>query len=114
MIDRIVGQAVNEVLSPNYEPTFHGSSHGLRPTRSCHTAIAEAKGYLEEGYEWVVDIDLERLFDRVHHERLLARLEKLVKDRRLIAEGQGGHARGCGGDDGRGDTARGPALAVAV
>ncbi len=84
VIDRIVGQGVNQVLSPNYEPTFHGSSHGFRPGRSCHTAIAEAKRYLEEGYEWVVDIDLEKFFDRVHHERLLARLEKLVKDRRLI------------------------------
>lgn len=84
VIDRIVGQAVNQVLSPHYEATFHPSSHGFRPERSCHTAIAEAKRYLEDGYEWVVDIDLEKFFDRVHHERLLARLEKLVKDRRLI------------------------------
>ena len=84
VIDRIVGQAVNQVLSPNYEPTFHGSSHGFRPGRSCHTAIAEAKRNLEDGNEWVVDIDLEKFFDRVHHERLLARLERLVKDHRLI------------------------------
>jgi len=84
VIDRMVQQAVHEVLSPNYEPTFHRSSHGFRPERSCHTAIAEAKGYLEEGYEWVVDIDLEKFFDRVHHERLLSRLEQKVKDRRLI------------------------------
>ena len=85
VIDRMVQQAVHQVLSPNYEPTFHRSSHGFRPERSCHTAIAEAKSYLEEGYEWVVDIDLERFFDRVHHERLLSRLEKRVKDRQLIA-----------------------------
>lgn len=84
VIDRMVQQAVHQVLSPNYEPTFHGSSHGFRPERSCHTAIAEAKKHLEEGYTWVVDLDLEKFFDRVHHERLLARLEKLVKDRRLI------------------------------
>lgn len=84
VIDRIVQQAVHQVLSPNYDPTFHGSSHGFRPERSCHTAIAEAKRYLEEGYEWVVDIDLEKFFDRVHHERLLARLDQRVKDHRLI------------------------------
>lgn len=84
VVDRLVQQAVHQVLSPRYEPTFHGSSHGFRPGRSCHTAIAEAKGHLEEGYEWVVDLDLEKFFDRVHHQRLLSRLEKRVKDLRLI------------------------------
>ncbi len=84
VIDRLVQQAVHQVLSPNYEPTFHGSSHGFRPGRSCHTAIAEAVSHLEEGHEWVVDLDLAQFFDRVHHDRLLARLELRVKDRRLI------------------------------
>ncbi|MBK9376517.1 MAG: hypothetical protein IPN03_23070 [Holophagales bacterium] len=84
MIDRIVQQAVAQVLSPYYEPTFHPSSHGFRPGRSCHTAIAEAKRHLEEGYEIVVDLDLDKFFDRVHWERLLARLGMLVKDHRLI------------------------------
>lgn len=59
VVDRIVQQAVHQVLSPHYEPTFHDSSHGFRTGRSCHTAIAEAQSYLEEGYEWVVDMDLE-------------------------------------------------------
>ena len=67
-----------------YEPTFHGSSHGFRPGRSCHTAIAEAEQYLEEGYEWVVDIDLEKFFDRVNHQRLMARLAAASADRRLL------------------------------
>ncbi len=84
VVDRIVQQAVLQVLSPHYEPTFHASSHGFRPGRSCHTAIAEAQKYLEEGYEWVVDIDLEKFFDRVHHQRLMARLEQKVTDRRLL------------------------------
>jgi len=84
VVDRLVQQAVHQVLSPHYEPTFHESSHGFRPGRSCHTAIAEAKSYVEEGYEWVVDLDLEKFFDRVHHDRLLARLEQRLKDRRLI------------------------------
>ena len=85
VVDRWVQQAVLQVLSPHWEPTFHPSSHGFRPGRSCHTAIAEAKTYLADGYEWVVDLDLEKFFDRVHHQRLVARLETKVKDRRLIA-----------------------------
>ena len=64
-------QSVLEVMSPHYEPNFHPSSHGFRPGKSCHTAIAEAKQYVEEGYEWVVDIDLEKFFDQVNHQRLL-------------------------------------------
>jgi group II intron reverse transcriptase/maturase len=84
VVDRIVQQAVHQVLSPQYEQDFHASSHGFRPGRSCHTAIAEAKGYLEEGYEWVVDLDLEKFFDRVNHQRLMSRLEQKVTDRRLL------------------------------
>ena len=84
VVDRIVQQAVHQVLLPHYEPTFHASSHGFRPGRSCHTAIAEAQQHLEDGYGWVVDLDLERFFDRVHHQRLMARLEQKVTDRRLL------------------------------
>jgi RNA-directed DNA polymerase len=84
VVDRVVQEAVREVLEPLYEPTFHASSHGFRPGKSCHTAIAEAKVYLEEGYEWVVDIDLEKFFDRVSHQRLMARLAERVKDRRVL------------------------------
>jgi RNA-directed DNA polymerase len=84
VIDRVVQQAVHNVLSPQFEPTFHKSSHGFRPGRSCHTAIYEAKRHLGEGYEWVVDLDLEKFFDRVNHQRLLARLEQKVSDRRLL------------------------------
>ena len=72
------------LLEPLYEPSFHEQSHGFRPGRSCHTAIAQAKGIMEEGYEWVVDIDLEKFFDRVNHQRLMARLAERVKDRRLL------------------------------
>jgi group II intron reverse transcriptase/maturase len=84
VIDRLVQQAIYQILSPHYEPTFHPSSHGFRPERSCHTAIAEAKQYVEEGYDWVVDLDLEKFFDRVCHDRLLSRLEQKVKDRRIL------------------------------
>lgn len=85
VVDRMVQEAVRMVLEPLYEPTFHSSSHGFRPDRSCHTAIAEAKANVEEGYEWVVDLDLEKFFDRVHHQRLMARLARRVHDKRLLA-----------------------------
>lgn len=84
VIDRMVQEAVRRVLEPLYEPTFHESSHGFRPGRSCHTAIAEARRYVEEGYEWVVDLDLEKFFDRVNHQRLMARLAQRVQDRDLL------------------------------
>lgn len=84
VVDRVVSEAVRLVLEPIYEPTFHTSSHGFRPKRSCHTAIREAMQYLREGYGWVVDIDLEKYFDRVNHQRLMARLAQRVQDRGLL------------------------------
>ena len=84
VVDRVVQEAVRQVLEPLWEPTFHPSSHGFRPGRSCHTAIAEATGHLEDGYGWVVDLDLEKFFDLVCHQRLTARLAQRVGDRRLL------------------------------
>ena len=84
VIDRVVMEAVRQVLEPLFEPTFHPSSHGFRPGRSCHTAVAEAGQHLRDGYEWVVDIDLEKFFDRVNHQRLMATLAQRVSDRRLL------------------------------
>ena len=84
VVDRVVMEAVRQVLEPVYEPTFHPASHGFRPGRSCHTAITDAKRHVRDGYEWVVDIDLEKFFDRVNHQRLLARLAQRVDDRRLL------------------------------
>ena len=85
VVDRLVQQAVHQVLSPQFETIFHDSSHGFRPGRSCHSAIAEATAHLETGAAWVVDLDLEKFFDRVHHQRLLARLErKGVHDARVL------------------------------
>jgi group II intron reverse transcriptase/maturase len=80
----MVQEAVRLVLEPLYEPTFHPQSHGFRPKRSCHTAITEAKAYVDEGYTWVVDLDLEKFFDQVNHQRLLARLSQRVKDGRVL------------------------------
>jgi group II intron reverse transcriptase/maturase len=84
VVDRMVAEAVRAVLEPLYEPTFHDGSHGFRPGRSCHTAIARAVQHMEDGFEWVVDIDLEKFFDKVNHQRLMARLAQRVTDRRLL------------------------------
>jgi RNA-directed DNA polymerase len=84
VVDRMVQEAVRQVLEPVYEPTFHASSHGFRPGRSCHTAIAEAVTYLDDGHDWVVDLDLEAFFDRVNHQRLMSRIALRVHDKRLL------------------------------
>ena len=84
VIDRWVQQAVLQVLEPIFEPSFHSSSHGFRPARGAHTAIAEAKEYVGQGYGVVVDIDLSKFFDRVHHQRLLSRLGQKVADSRIL------------------------------
>ena len=85
VIDRVVQEAVRRTIEPIFEPTFHESSHGFRPGRSCHTAVAQARQHLEEGHEWVVDLDLEKFFDSVHHQRLLARIGLRVNDPALLA-----------------------------
>ena len=82
--DRVVQESVRMCFQPKFEPDFHASSHGFRPNRSCHTAIREAKGYLEEGYKWVVDLDLSKFFDRVHQQRLMARVALKVEDREFL------------------------------
>jgi group II intron reverse transcriptase/maturase len=84
VVDRWVQQALLHVLEPVFEPTFHDSSHGFRPRRGAQTAIAEAKGYVEQGCDWVVDIDLSKFFDRVNHQRLLGRLAQRVHDDRVL------------------------------
>jgi RNA-directed DNA polymerase len=82
--DRVVCEAVRQTLEPVWEPSFHEPSHGFRPGRSCHTAIGEAEQHLADGYGWVVDIDLEKFFDRVCHQRLMSRLAQRVRDQRLL------------------------------
>ncbi|MBN2527937.1 MAG: hypothetical protein JXR76_16225 [Deltaproteobacteria bacterium] len=83
VVDRVVQQAVLQVMSPHYEPEFHRCSHGFLKGRSCQTAIKETVSHIEEGYDWVVDIDLEKFLDRVHHQRLVSKLEKKITDKRV-------------------------------
>lgn len=83
VLDRMIQQAIQQVLSPIFEATFSETSYGFRVGRNAHQAIEQAREYVGEGYEWVVDIDLEKFFDTVHHERLMARVKDVVKDRRV-------------------------------
>lgn len=84
VIDRFVQQAMLQVLQKIWDPTFSESSYGFRQQRSAHQAIAAAQGYLHEGYRWVIDIDLEKFFDRVNHDRLMARMATRVRDKRML------------------------------
>jgi group II intron reverse transcriptase/maturase len=84
VIDRWVQQAVLQVLEPIYEPTFHDGSHGFRRGRGASTAIARAREHLAAGFTTVVDIDLAKFFDRVNHQRLLARLAQRVRDKGVL------------------------------
>ena len=82
--DRLIQQAVAQVLSRIYDPTFSNHSYGFRPNRSAHDAIREAKGFIREGYRWVVDMDLEKFFDKVNHDRLMGTLAKRIHDKPLL------------------------------
>lgn len=84
VVDRWVQQAVLQILEPIFEPMFHDSSHGFRKGRGAHTALAEAKEHLAQGYTVAVDLDLESFFDRVHRQRLLGRLSRRVADGRVL------------------------------
>jgi group II intron reverse transcriptase/maturase len=84
VVDRFIQQALLQVLSPIFDPTFSAYSYGFRPGRNAHQAVRQAKKYIAEGYEWVVDIDLEKFFDRVNHDILMGRLAKRIKDKRVL------------------------------
>ena len=84
VLDRLIQQAVLQVLQKRWDPTFSDRSYGFRPGRSAHQAVAQAHAYIAEGYQWVVDIDLEKFFDRVNHDLLLARVAERVADKRLL------------------------------
>lgn len=82
--DRYIQQAIHQKLSPLYERHFSGHSYGFRPGRNAHQAIRQANQYIKEGKEWVVDIDLEKFFDKINHDRLMQRLSKGIGDKRLL------------------------------
>jgi group II intron reverse transcriptase/maturase len=84
VVDRFIQQAILQVLSPIFEPTFSEQSYGFRPGRRAHQAVKVAQQYLQEGYRWVVDIDIEKFFDRVNHDVLMGRIAKRIDDKRFM------------------------------
>ncbi len=82
-LDRLLQQAVMQVLQRQWDPTFSDHSYGFRPGRSAHQAVAQAQKYIAAGYSWVVDLDLEKFFDRVNHDKLMGQIAKRVEDKRL-------------------------------
>jgi len=83
-LDRFVQQAMMQVLQRQWDETFSDSSLGFRPERSAHQAVAQAQKYIAAGYGWVVDLDLEKFFDRVNHDKLMGEIAKRVRDKRLL------------------------------
>jgi RNA-directed DNA polymerase len=84
VVDRLIQQALHQVLSPVFEPDFSESSYGFRPGRSAHQAVRQAREYVAEGRRWVADLDLEKFFDRVNHDVLMSRLARKISDKRVL------------------------------
>src|SRR5580658_5565766 len=84
VLDRFIQQAVMQVLQKQWNPTFSLHSYGFRPRRSAHQAVAQAQQYIAQGYGWVIDLDLEKFFDRVNHDKLMGQIAKRVEDKRLL------------------------------
>ena len=85
VLDRVIQQAMVQVLSPIFEPYFSEYSYGFRPNRCCQMAIIKALEYFNDGYDWIVDIDLEKFFDNVPHDRLLRMVSDVVKDGNVVS-----------------------------
>ena len=84
VVDRLIQQALHQVLQPIFEPTFSAASYGFRPGRNAHQALRQARQYVGQGKRWVVDMDLERFFDRVNHDRLMSKLAVKIGDARVL------------------------------
>jgi len=84
VLDRFIQQAVMQVLQRQWNATFSEYSYGFRPRRSAHHAVAQAQQYIAQGYGWVIDLDLEKFFDRVNHDKLMGQIAKRVEDKRLL------------------------------
>lgn len=85
VVDRLIQQALHQVLQPMFEPTFSAASYGFRPGRNAHQALRQARAHVAQGKRWVVDMDLERFFDRVNHDLLMSKLAAKIGDARVLA-----------------------------
>jgi group II intron reverse transcriptase/maturase len=84
VLDRLIQQALLQILQPEFEPEFSGHSYGFRPGRNAWQAVQQAQCYIGEGRRWLVDLDLEKFFDRVNHDILMSRVARQVKDERVL------------------------------
>lgn len=84
VIDRLIQQALLQIMQPHLDATFSDASYGFRPKRSAQQAVEKAREYIAAGYDWVVDIDLEKFFDRVNHDVLMARVARRIEDKRIL------------------------------
>lgn len=82
--DRLIQQAIAQVLTQVYDPTFSHQSYGFRPGKRGHDAVRQARGYIKQGYRWVIDMDLEKFFDKVNHDKLMRKLSKRITDSRVL------------------------------
>jgi len=111
VLDRLIQQAVMQVLQRQWDGTFSEHSYGFRPGRSAHQAVARAQQYIAEGHGWCIDLDLEKFFDRVNHDQLMGRIAKRVGDKRLLEAHSGilerrGDGKWVGQSERRGHSAR--------
>lgn len=84
VLDRLIQQAMAQILTEVFDPHFSDNSYGFRPRRKAHDAVLKAKGYMNKGYKYVVDMDLEKFFDRVNHDILMDRISKRMRDKRVL------------------------------
>jgi len=84
VLDRFIQQAIAQIVCAQWEPRFHAHSYGFRPQRSAHQAVRQVQALIRSGYGWVVDMDLQAFFDRVNHDRLMARLKRHCPDSGLL------------------------------
>jgi len=84
ILDRVIQQSIYQVIETAFDTTFSKNSYGFRPGRNAHQAITQAQEYIQEGYEWVVDIDLEKFFDKVNHDILMSRIARKIKDKKIL------------------------------
>jgi RNA-directed DNA polymerase len=84
VVDRMIQQALLQVLTPVFDPTFSDASYGFRPGRSAHDAVRRARAHIAAGHRWVADLDIEKFFDRVNHDILMSRVARRLKDKRVL------------------------------
>ncbi len=84
VLDRMLQQGIQQILSSIYDRQFHSNNYGFRPGKNAHQAVKKAQEYIQAGYSWIIELDLEKFFDRVNHQKLMALLSSTVEDKRVL------------------------------